>query len=168
MTETTYEKISAPFRSERGRKLIIGGNRCLTAVMYLMYPVALYFSWKEGVGMLFVSVLVPALSFLILSGYRHIKNAPRPYESLLIDPIIKKDTKGNSFPSRHVFCAFLIASLMIERVLVLGIFCFAAAVIIGVLRVIGGVHYPKDVIVGAVCGILFWKVGTMIAMGIIG
>ena len=36
---------------------------------------------------------------------------PRPYQTWAIQPLIKKDSLGKSFPSRHVFSATVIAML---------------------------------------------------------
>ena len=71
-------------------------------------------------------------------------------------PIIEKNKKGESMPSRHVFSAFIIgmAFLYIGEI-PLGII----GLIIAIVRVISGVHFPKDVIVGALVGILCGAVG---------
>ena len=63
-------------------------------------------------------------------------------------------------PSRHVFSAFIIgmAFLCIGEI-PLGIIVFVCGLIIAIVRVISGVHFPKDVIVGALVGILCGVVG---------
>ena len=95
---------------------------------------------------------MPAVSFILLSVFRWVLNAPRPYEIFGADPVIKKDTKGKSFPSRHVFSMFVIAVTVLYFCPVPGIVLVAAGVLMAAARVAGGVHFPADVIAGAVAG----------------
>ena len=90
-------------------------------------------------------------------------NAKRPYEVLDIQPIITKNTKGHSMPSRHVFSMFVIAMAFLWVLPWAGalLLCFGAA--LALVRVIGGVHFPRDVIAGALVGIVsgilgFWVI----------
>jgi membrane-associated phospholipid phosphatase len=105
------------------------------------------------------AVLVPAVSFVLLSLYRRWNNAKRPYEVLDIQPLIQKDTKGKSFPSRHVFSVFVIAMTFLWLKPWLGVVFLAAGVLLAACRVIGGVHWVKDVVVGALAGIVAGLVG---------
>ena len=68
--------------------------------------------------------------------------------------LIKKDKKGQSFPSRHVFSIFLIATLWFCFWKPVGIFLFIAGVFLAIVRVIGGVHFVTDVCAGALLGVL--------------
>src|SRR5699024_10671091 len=108
------------------------------------------------------ALLAPAISFVFVSMIRHYIDAPRPYEVKEIDPIIKKETKGNSFPSRHVFAAFVIATTLYFISKHLAILLMIAVFLLAVLRVLGGVHFPRDVIVGAIIGIVSGVLGFYI------
>ena len=88
------------------------------------------------------------------------------YDDSFYEPIIKKEKEGNSFPSRHVFSAFVIATTFIYANLELGICLFAISCLIAVLRVIGGVHFPKDVIVGAITGSICGVLGSLLFIAI--
>ena len=68
--------------------------------------------------------------------------------------MIKKDTAGRSFPSRHVFSIFVIGSTIWCVCHVFGAGVMAAGVVLAVIRVVTGVHFPKDVIAGAVIGFI--------------
>ena len=77
--------------------------------------------------------------------------------------MIKKDTKGKSMPSRHVFSIFVIAVTVFYFCHPAGIVLGAAGVIMAAARVAGGVHFPADVAVGAAAGIVsgiagFWLI----------
>ncbi|MDO4943218.1 MAG: phosphatase PAP2 family protein [Lachnospiraceae bacterium] len=160
MNEQLYKKLSAPFcRTEKCVKTLIYTNKILTASVYLAYPVALYAAYRRSYAQLLMSVVIPGIFFVLLSVFRDWYDAPRPYEKLDIEPIIKKDTKGHSFPSRHVFSAFMIDMVIFPLSKVAGIVYFVIAVLIACIRVLGGVHFPKDVIVGALAGIIGWFIG---------
>ena len=57
-----------------------------------------------------------------------------------------------SFPSDHTTAAFAIATAILLRNRLWGALTMAAAVLLGVSRVVIGVHYPLDVIAGAALG----------------
>ena len=104
---------------------------------------------------------IPAAAFVAVSLLRRVLDAPRPYEKDGIDPIIYKDTKGRSFPSRHAFSMAMIAMTWMAWMPAVGSALLAASVFMAAVRVVGGVHYPKDVIAGiavaVICGIAgFW------------
>ena len=74
--------------------------------------------------------------------------------------LFEKNKKGESMPSRHVFSAFIIGmAFFYIGEIPLGIIVFVCGLIIAIVRVISGVHFPKDVIVGALVGILCGVVG---------
>lgn len=153
MNEQQYEKISKPFyKNQKGLLLI---NKVLTALGYIMYPLLLLYTFFYKNEMCIPCILIPASGFILLSFIRKKINKKRPYEALNITPIIKKDTKGNSMPSRHVFslsiiaCSWFVVSPMIGTILII------CSILIAIIRVIGGVHYPSDVIVGMLCAILW-------------
>ena len=76
------------------------------------------------------------------------------YQTWAIQPLIKKDSLGKSFPSRHVFSATVIAMLALTLNPWLGGAMLFLAGALALLRVLGGVHYPSDVLAGYAIGIL--------------
>ena len=162
MNAEEYNRWSAPFRSPGAAQTLTRANRISTMTFYVLYPVlliALAVQWNP----LFIPCLfTPAITFVGLSSFRKRINAPRPYEVLDIDPIIKKDTRGKSFPSRHVFSAFVITMCWMAYNPALGGMLLALGVIVCLIRVVGGVHFPKDVIGGALMGSACGIVGVII------
>ena len=123
----------------------------LTAVIYLLTITLLVY--RED--MRFIRVIaVPAVSFIVLSVLRAKYNAVRPYEKYNFKPLIPKDTHGKSFPSRHVFSIFVCAGAAGYIYPQSGILIYIMGVLLAVIRVVSGVHFPKDVIAGALAGIL--------------
>ena len=57
-------------------------------------------------------------------------------------------------PSRHVFSATIISMACLHANLPVGLVLLVLSALLGFVRVLGGVHYPKDVLVGYACGLL--------------
>ena len=162
MNESIYEKISNPIRGmNNGVKLLNLLNKVGTSGVYLTYPLFLLILAYNRDMRFWKVLIIPAVSFVVVSLIRKLINFPRPYEVLDIDPIIKKSTKGNSFPSRHVFSVFIIAMTLYYISYPVSILLMVIGVVISIVRVLGGVHFPRDVIAGAaigvICGIVGWK-----------
>lgn len=138
-------------------------NKLLTGTVYLAYPALLVFLAMHQDVRFFRVLITAGASFVLVSLFRSFFNAPRPYEVLDIVPLISKDTKGKSFPSRHVFSIFVIAMCFCYISLPIGIVLLAAGALLAAVRVIVGVHFPRDVIAGAVIGILAGVIGLYIA-----
>ena len=128
--------------------LLLMANRFLTACGFFLYPLLLLFL------MLCSFIFIPAICFLIITIFRKVINKQRPYEKLPIQSLIKKEKKGQSFPSRHVFSIFLIATLWFYFWKPIGIFLLIAGIFLAIVRVIGGVHFISDVCAGAFLGII--------------
>ena len=134
-------------------------NRFMTVVMPIVYLTLLVTTYlQEGLGkQVWIYVFVPASGFVILSLLRKKINAPRPYEEWTIKPLLDRDSPGQSMPSRHVFSATIISMACFHASLSLGIILLVLSAFLGLVRVLGGVHYPKDVVVAYICA-LVWGV----------
>ena len=134
-------------------------NRFMTVVMPMIYLTLLATIYlQEGLGkQVLMYVFIPASGFVILSFLRKKINAPRPYEEWDIKPLLDRDSPGQSMPSRHVFSATIISMACLHTSLTMGMICLILSAFLGLVRVLGGVHYPKDVVVGYICG-LVWGV----------
>ena len=130
-------------------------NRMMTVLMPLAYLILLGTNFvSKGVGKdLYAYILVPAFGFVLLTLVRKWINQPRPYEAWKIVPLLDKDSSGNSMPSRHVFSATIISMACVHANLPAGLMLLVLSALLGLVRVLGGVHYPKDVLVGYSCGL---------------
>ena len=109
--------------------------------------------------------IMAAVPFVILSVLRILINSQRPYEVFDIQEfseLREKKKSGRSFPSRHVFSAFLIGVLWIPYALPFGIAAILLGILMALERVARGIHFVKDVLVGAVIGILSGVIGILI------
>ena len=134
-------------------------NRFMTVVMPIVYLTLLATTYlQQGFGKkVWIYMFIPASGFVILSFLRKKINAPRPYEEWDIKPLLDRDSPGQSMPSRHVFSATIISMACMHASLPIGMICLTLSAFLGLVRVLGGVHYPKDVVVGYICG-LAWGV----------
>lgn len=165
MDTKAYAQITQFFaRHERGKFFLLSLNKILTGIGFVAYPALLFYLFLSGSGRLPSYILVPALAFAGVTAFRKVLNRPRPYEMLPITPLIKKEKCGQSFPSRHVFSMFLIAVLWCFVAHKVGILLLLVGSFLAAVRVVGGVHFLKDVLAGAVLGslagvlteIVFW------------
>ena len=169
MTKENYIKMTQPFRENEGlaRGIHIANKLC-TGVMYLAYPVLLVYLFFFGKFSSYFSfekaLFVPAVSFVLLSVFRKLVNRPRPYEKFDVPPVIKKDTKGHSFPSRHVFSATMIAMtfLLMSPWSWLGMIFLIVSVVLAVVRVVSGVHFISDVIAGMLVAVFAAILGYLV------
>ncbi len=134
-------------------------NRFMTVVMPMIYLTLLATTYfQEGFGkQILIYMFIPATGFVILSFLRKKINAPRPYEEWDIKPLLDRDSPGQSMPSRHVFSATIISMACLHASLSVGVILSVLSALLGLVRVLGGVHFPKDVVVGYICG-LVWGV----------
>ena len=143
-------------------RLLRAFNRFMTVVMPIVYLTLLAITYlQEGLGkQVLMYVFVPASGFVILSLLRKKLNAPRPYEVWEIVPLLDRDSPGQSMPSRHVFSATIISMACLHASLSVGVILLVLSALLGLVRVLGGVHYPQDVVVGymsaLVWGVIFF------------
>ena len=130
-------------------------NRLMTIVMPMIYLTLLAITYlQQGLGkQVGIYLFIPASGFVILSFLRKKINAPRPYEEWDIKPLLDRDSPGQSMPSRHVFSATIISMACFHASLSLGIILLVLSAFLGLVRVLGGVHYPKDVVVAYICAL---------------
>ena len=140
-------------------RLLRAFNRFMTIVMPMIYLTLLATTYlQQGLGkQVGIYLFIPASGFVILSFLRKKINAPRPYEEWDIKPLLDRDSPGQSMPSRHVFSATIISMACLHASLSVGVISLVLSALLGLVRVLGGVHFPKDVVVGYICG-LVWGV----------
>ena len=151
--EQRYEQWAAPLRGRPGvvRALNIV-NRGIVIVFYVVYALLLGWACVSDPWRLVPLVGVTAVGFVAVSFFRRRFNAPRPYECWARAPLIARDGAGKSFPSRHTFSAFAIAASWFAASVPVAVVLLVAAGVLAVCRVLGGVHFPRDVVAGAFIG----------------
>ena len=160
MTRDAYQNMLSFVKSRPWlSKIAVLSGKAVTYGVYAFYPLFflhLVFCRNPAV---YRYLIVPAVSFAVLSAVRYFLNFPRPYEKWEIKPLYPKSTKGKSFPSRHTFSAFIIAVSAFYFYPAAGIIIAAAGVVLALSRVLCGVHFIRDVAVGMACGLGFGIIG---------
>ena len=162
-----YARVSAPFRGNtRTPRILNALDKGLVGIIALAYIGTLawlaFLAATAGDTRIWKALLVPAVSFVLVSLFRKAVNAPRPYEVFDIDPLIKKDTHGKSFPSRHLFSAAIIAFALWWVNPVFGPIALIACVVVGFCRIVGGVHFPRDIAGAFIFAIVFALTGFIL------
>lgn len=117
------------------------------AVVMLLIPK------KRAVGICLGQSLITMLLFSEML-LKHIVQRPRPYFlHPWIDIIVVRET-SYSFPSGHTCSSFTAATVIFMYNKKLGIAAYICAALIGFSRLYFYVHYPTDVICGALLGLI--------------
>ena len=83
----------------------------------------------------------------------------RPCHTLANVRDIASCSNSFSFPSNHAINTFTVATIISLVYKNFAFFLYVFALLIGYSRVYLGVHYPTDVLAGALCGILIGYIG---------
>ena len=128
--------------------------------VYLLYLGLLaWMAWHAMWAQLGITAVVPAAAFVVGTALRAAIDRPRPYTKYGFAPLFPKDKPGQSMPSRHCFSAAAIAAAVWYVLSPLGTVLAMLAVVIAVSRVITGVHFVSDVLVGLAFGLVFAVAG---------
>ena len=105
---------------------------------------------------------VTGVPFVLVSILRRVINAPRPYELLEFYEKKPKGKSGRSFPSRHVFSVFVIATVLVTWNPTVAVLLFSAGALLALLRVALGIHFVRDVVAGALIGAASGGIGLAV------
>ena len=105
--------------------------------------------WKLACGSALASA---ALALLANQVIAHIWTRTRPYVDHPDARVFVARSHDPSFPSDHASAAFAIAVAVFLFDRVVGAIFLAAATLVAAGRVVAGVHYPSDVLAGALVG----------------
>ena len=104
--------------------------------------------WREGLTIMLTGILAWMLVLLL----KEIFQLPRPFQALMeINPLWLAE--GYSLPSGHsaFFSALAVSILFYHKRA--GYIFLLFAVLIGVARVMAGIHFPIDILIGFIFGV---------------
>lgn len=107
-------------------------------------------------------MLVCLVPFVIVSVMRRLIDMKRPYEVYRFFDVPPKNKCGKSFPSRHVFSAFVIGTSLAFINPFLGCMLCVIGALLAACRVLLGIHFIRDVVAGALIGIVGGVLGMLI------
>jgi len=104
---------------------------------------------KEQIIHAFFAVII---AFLATQAIKVIFPRNRPFLKNGEQPLTLTVPQDSAFPSSHTAIAFSLAVTFFLHSKKLGIVYLVLALLIGLARVVGNVHYPSDIIAGAIVG----------------
>ncbi|MFH1657077.1 MAG: phosphatase PAP2 family protein [bacterium] len=112
--------------------------------------------WKKNRLMVLSVTISVFLSRLVIAEIiKTIVQRARPYMVLeTAKKIITENADFKSMPSGHAAIFFALATAIYFFNKKLGVFFFVSAILISLARVFCGVHWPSDILVGAIIGII--------------
>ena len=116
-------------------------------------------------GLAFEIILGTLTLWLVVETVKALTDRARPFLDLADTRIIGWREPGRSFPSGHTAQVFFLATLLSYRFSpgAGGIAAlYALAALVGFTRMYVGVHYPRDVIAGAVLGCVWGSLATIV------
>jgi len=117
-------------------------------VLFLIVNVKKY--WK----MVAEAFLAAGITKFILAEFiRWLWFRPRPFVSLNFIPLINQSASEASFPSGHASFYFAMSTIVYLYNKKVGILFYIATILITLARVFSGVHWPSDILAGALLGI---------------
>lgn len=107
---------------------------------------------RSGVEVMIAMVLSFVISYLIV---KNLVARVRPFETYDFLVPLGNAPHGWSFPSVHSTFAFATATVIFCHYKKIGILALVIAALVAFSRLYMGAHYPTDVLVGSVFGIIF-------------
>lgn len=137
---------------------------CARWVIYLLIPFVLAArqtrALRHGVT---EAAWTAGLAFAISTLLATIIDRVRPYLAIPgVEAIVPPNIQAGSFPSSHSAVAVGVATALAFYNVPLGVAAFLIAILVMFGRVAAGMHYPTDVLGGAVVGVLAFVIVRLI------
>ncbi|MBX4191927.1 phosphatase PAP2 family protein [Candidatus Parcubacteria bacterium] len=132
--------------------LVIFGAKYLIAVPVLVLLYVLYKSRHKRYLLMVTALSLPvvyALARLVGLFYSH----EQPFALMGFEPLVPHDI-DNSFPSDHVAVAGALSMVTYLQHRGLGVFLWIVTALIGISRMLAGLHWTLDIVVSAVIAII--------------
>lgn len=122
------------------------------AALLLVFLFHTYHPKREKLHILLVVIISSVVArFGVTEVTRLFYQRPRPFLTLPVHQLLTNDAW--SFPSGHATFFFALATAVYLYHKKWGVFFFIAATLMGMGRVIAGIHYPSDILGGALIGV---------------
>lgn len=155
-----YENVHSAFLTMFFRIVTLLGEGC---IFWIAVAVILLFFKKTRRSGICIGA---SLLIGVIVGNGIIKNVvarPRPYDAIAGIESVVSHLSDYSFPSGHSLCCFEAATALAMNRTKWAIPAYVGAVLVAVSRLFLFVHYPTDVICGALLGVLFGVLGSLAA-----
>jgi membrane-associated phospholipid phosphatase len=137
----------------------VGSARVSTVLVAVSYVLgARRFAIELALGSLTLALLVTIIKILT--------DRARPFRILGETRVIGRRERGLSFPSGHTTQVFFMMTIIIRYArlpLAAALGLYVVAGLVGYTRIYLGVHYPRDVVAGAILGLIWGGLSLLVA-----
>lgn len=120
---------------------------------FLLASLIIYFVFRKEKLLVVLMILAVIASTITSAALKNIISRERPYQTLDVRQLVNEDD-NKSFPSNHVQLSFALTAIIFLFHKKFGLMLFFLSIIMAISRIYLGVHYPSDVLGGAVIGTL--------------
>ena len=126
--------------------LIIFGAKYLFIVEIVLIAVYFFLQKRDKQkSIIILSIIFLPLTYILSKVLASLYSDPRPFIVNHFTPLISSST-DNGFPSDHTLLASAIASILFVNNKKLGVVAWIVAILVGVSRVLTGVHHIVDIL----------------------
>lgn len=117
-------------------------------------------SGKKSSAVVYVAAVVSGLvaRYGVAELIRYFYHRPRPFAALNLPHLLTETSY--SFPSGHAIFFFALAAGVFSTNKRFGAWLYVVAILIGLGRIAAGVHYPSDILGGAILGVVIGHFGA--------
>ena len=124
-------------------------------ILLFLLVMLLAINFKKYWKMVLEAIIAALFTDFVLTGLIwRLWFRPRPFVALNFVPLVDQSAKESSFPSGHASFFFALSTIVYFYNKKIGILFYIASFFIVIARVFVGVHWPSDILAGAVLGIL--------------
>lgn len=132
-------------------------------IFAMTVAIFLYFS---GYYLMAYAFALGTLSlWLVVAFIKVLVHRTRPYKKIENSRIVGSQAKGSSFPSGHTSQSFFMATFLLHYFHANFFIClvvYLMAFFVGITRIYVGMHYPRDVLGGAILGTAWGLLGVIL------
>jgi len=155
-----YDRQAAFYRARAwAKRALMVLNYTLTGLVFVAYLTLLVLHAVQGEWYgFFLELALPFGCFCGVFVLREVCKRKRPYDpsGAGIEPLFRKlHGSDKSFPSRHLAMSFAIGGVWLSTCVGVGLGVYGAGLLLGYIRFAAGLHYPTDLLGGALVGGVF-------------
>lgn len=132
-------------------------------IFAMILAIILYFSGQHFLAYGFVFGTLSL--WLVVELIKVLVHRTRPYKKIETSRIVGSQARGSSFPSGHTSQSFFMATFLLhyyQANFLIWLAIYLLAFFVGITRIYVGMHYPRDVLGGAMLGTAWGLLGVIL------